>query len=448
MVSYAAIILFVACLSLVWLWQHPSFPRLTLHYLSWAPFLPLVALIDHNLYNDVMSPQMRMIPSYVLLGFLLVTWLMHMERGQKIRIGIGELFLIGYSAITLVSVPFSSDPYWSLFTWSWNVPGYLIYYSAGRLITDLDLSKNRSIVYAFWAFIAINLGLIVVAFIIGRVTSIFSIRNLGSIYASNAFLTFVMLYGGISWFQVQNWPSPWRLALVVPTIIAILMTQSRTAVLILLSYLPLLLLLSGGVRRMARRFVFACLIVAIVWIIGAYAADLSSQLWENWYGRFWGWGSIQATLPYVILGRSEVIKDALEHLQGSYTAGLGYGTFYANTSLGYTDAHNLFVTQLFENGIVATFFLYIFFLWASIYVIKSLVKRERMFLAVPIIGFLLVAHTVGAVLAEIGPKSYMTPFYGWMLFFLIGRLVSGNSGMACHRSALQTAKRSYLSNVS
>ena len=436
MFSYVLLIIFIFLLLFIWLKQNSSISKLALFYLSLTPFFPLISLIDHNLYNDVMKPEIKIIPCYLVLFFLFITILMFLRKNKKIKFGVGELLLLGYIFISFALLFFSSNLYWSIFTWSWSVPGFLIFYMAGKTSTDIELAKNKTISLAIVTFTLINLGLIIIGFQQGRYINIFYARNLGSIYASNSFLIFLMLYGGIGIIQFKKHSVLIRWTMIILLIVGIILTQSRTALFLLFAiYLIIIAYHHKRILYCHKRFFYYLtlfiLIIIILYTSISHWSSLPSDLWENWQNRF-GIRSGYSTslfIQHVFLVRyEEVGKFAVQIINKNPLFGTGYGTFYQNSTSGYSDAHNLFFTEASENGLIATSFLYIFFIWAIIHIIKSPIKKEKIPLVVSIFGFLIIAHTTGAVLACKGlTMSYLTPFYGWAVFFLIGKTMAKNN---------------------
>ena len=225
MATQLLLLFFISALVVVWMRDYQSFPRLARKLLCLAPFLPLVSLLNHNLDHDGWGTATRVAPMYVALLLLLLSLLVWRARGAALGWGIAECLVGLYIAFSAAQIPGSPDPAWSLCTWSWSVPGYLLFLMAGRATSREEFSRDRLPAWTLLGFAAISMALIATGLLTGRADELFNTRNFGSIYASNAMLLFLTLFSGFSWVAVRNsvrwsfailWLRPLHAALAVP----------------------------------------------------------------------------------------------------------------------------------------------------------------------------------------------------------------------------------------
>ena len=86
----------------------------------------------------------------------------------------------------------------------------------------------------------------------------------------------------------------------------------------------------------------------------------------------------------------------------------------------YTDAHDLLVTEAFENSLLAALFLVLAFSLPR--VIRALFIAELRPIAASILGFLFLGQVTGGMLAFRTEGHYYTAYTGWTLFYLVGFL--------------------------
>ena len=147
MITQLSVLFFISALAVVWMRDYKSFPRLARKLLCMAPFLPLVSLLNHNLDHDRWGTATRVVPMYLLLILLLLSLLVWRARGAALRWGSAELFVLLYIGFCAAQIPGSLDPAWTLCSWSWSVPGYLLFLMAGRATSSGEFCWDRSPVW-------------------------------------------------------------------------------------------------------------------------------------------------------------------------------------------------------------------------------------------------------------------------------------------------------------
>jgi hypothetical protein len=412
--------IFITLSVLLWTRLHGDFPSLALWYLWLAPFLPLVSLLNHNLDEDRYGSFVRLLPIYVVLALLFLSLYEWCRYRSKLQMGVEELFLALYILISLLQIPLSVDPVWALCAWSWSVPGYLLFLIAGRATRIEDLLKNR---YALWTvvgFIGINIGLIVYGLMTERTDNLFYTRNFGSIYASTAMLAFLVLYSGVAWLVVR--PSIlWSYVFFITSAVAIGLSLSRTALLAVAVYIAHVLTPS---RRFPKRGIIAVTLVIFTFgvsiiIIGQYF-DLNTLMFSSWAQRFDD-GSVLQAFTDAREYRVSLFDDIREQLTNENPVlGKGFAMFHEYSI--YTDAHDLFVTEAFENSLIGAVSL--FFAFGIPRAFWALTNYQLRPLAVSILGFLFLLQLTGGMLSYRAFDMYYSAYPGWMLFFLIGCLAN------------------------
>ncbi len=434
MVTQLSLVFFVGLLGVLWMRGYKSFPVLARQFLCIAPFLPLVSLLNHNLDNDKWGTATRVLPMYFAPVLLLLSLLIWRARGAEIRFGSAELFVLLYIGFCAAQIPESADPVWSLCAWSWSVPGYLLFLMAGRATTTEEFSRDRLPAWTLLGFTGISLALIVVGLVTGRADVLFHTRNFGSIYASTAMLMFLALFAGPCWLLVRN-SLGWSFAFLLVSFVSMVLSLSRTAVGAMALYLVVVF---TGSRAQLQRAALAITLVAVTLVTGLVLAgeriDLDVQLFEAWSDRWYrgdyasAYGAARDLRESKFSGfRSEVWRDPPWH-------GQGFGTFRRFSD--YTDAHDLLVTEAFENSLLATLFLVLAYSIPK--VIKALFIADLRAIAVSILGFIILGQVTGAMLSYRAEGHYYTAYPGWTLFYLVGFL-SGQLRLRSQRAGALVA---------
>ncbi len=421
---FTLVLLVVIIVLIVWIWNRKgaSFSTLMRYYLWIIPFIPLLSLVDHNLDHDQFKfgepfHFVRVLPFYVIeICAFTSLYNSHRHHSRRSRLGLMGLFLAFYAILSLIQIPISAaEPVWSLFAWSWNVPGLLLFYLAGTATSRNELSQGRAAIYTVLGYIGINISLIVYGLITGRASDLFHTRNLGSVYASTAMLGFLMLYAGIAWVQART-STRWSYILLTVSIVAALLTLSRTAVLTIAMLFSFVLTFRGQKKRQYVRVMGKVIITLGILFYLASTTGFAQRQIAVWGTRLGSFGSAFETR------QEEFGASGKEALTAFPLAGVGFGNFYITSGTGYRDAHNLFVTEVYENGLLAILFLYVFIASGVLYALRLLFNRESIPVSASVLSFLIMAHTGGGVLSIRGPDQYYTTFFGWMLCFLIGHL--------------------------
>jgi hypothetical protein len=411
--------------------DYKSFPRLARKLLCMAPFLPLVSLLNHNLDHDRWGTATRVVPMYLLLILLLLSLLVWRARGAALRWGSAELFVLLYIGFCAAQIPGSLDPAWTLCSWSWSVPGYLLFLMAGRATSSGEFCRDRSPVWTLLGFAGISVALIMTGLVTGRADDLFHTRNFGSIYASNALLLFLTLFVSLCWVTVRT-SVPWSFTILLVSVLCMLLSLSRTATLTLVVYL---LVAFTGSRRYLKRAVLASILVLVTLGAGLVLAgkrlDLDVQLFDAWSYRFYG-GDFSGAYS----AARELRDNKFSYFQDQVWRGVpwhgqGYGTFRHFSD--YTDAHNLLVTEAFENSLLAALFLVLAYSLPKL--IRALFLAELRPVALSVLGFIVLGQVTGGMLAFRAEGSYYTAYPGWTLFYLVGFL-SGQLRLRSHRAGV------------
>jgi hypothetical protein len=407
--------------------NYKSFPRLARRLLCMAPFLPLVSLLNHNLDHDRWGTATRVMPMYVTLILLLLSWLVWRARGAAVRWGGAEVFVLLYIGFSAAQIPGSLDPAWALCTWSWSAPGYLLFLMAGRASGSEEFRRDRWPAWTLLGFAGISVALIATGLLTGRADDLFHTRNFGSIYASNGVLLFLTVFVGFCWVTVRT-SVFWSFTIFLASVLCMLLSLSRTAVLTLAVYALVALTDS---RRYLKRAVLASILVLVTLgaglVLSGKRLDLDVQLFDAWSYRFYA-GDFSGAYHSARELRDtkfayfheEIWRDLPWH-------GQGYGTFRHFSD--YSDAHNLLVTEAFENSLLAALFVVLACSFPTL--IRALLVAELRPVALSALGSILLAQITGGMLAFRAEGSYYTAYPGWTLFYLVGFL-SGQLRLRAH----------------
>jgi hypothetical protein len=416
--TYLSASFFIAALVALWLRDHRTFPVLARKFLCIAPFLPIVSLLNHNLDHDKWGAAPRVLPMYVTLALLGVSLLIWRARGAAWRWGSEEICLLLYLVFCALQIPGSPDPAWSLSAWSWSAPGYLLFLMAGRATTGKEFFADKFPLFALLGFTGVSLALIVTGLVTGRAAELFNTRNFGSIYASNAMLLFLVLFVSLCWPLVRA-SLGWSFALLLVSLVCLLASLSRSAIAVVPVYLAAALPRSRAQwTRSALAVTLVCATLAAGLFFAARRVDLNAQLFDAWSARWYDGdyagayrGARQLRDTKFSYFHEEIWRDAPWH-------GQGYGSFRHFSE--YTDAHDLLVTEAFENSLLATIFLVLAFSLPR--VIRALFITELRPIAASILGFLFLGQVTGGMLAFRAAGHYYTAYTGWTLFYLVGFL--------------------------
>lgn len=418
MATQLSVLFFLGVLAGVWMRDYKSFPILARTFLCIAPFLPVVSLLNHNVDNDKWGNSTRVLPMYFALVLLLLSLLIWRARGAALRIGSAEVFVLLYIVFCAVQIPGSVDRIWALCAWSWSVPGYLLFLIAGRATTSKEFSRDKLPVWTLLGFTGISLALIVIGLLTGRADILFHTRNFGSIYASTAMLMFLVQFVCMCWPVVRN-SMRWSFVLLLGSFVCMGRSLSRTAIAAVAVYLVVVL---TGTRTQLPRAVLVVALVSVTLVTALVFVrerlDLDAQLFVVWSDRWYGgdyasaYGTARDLRESKFSGfRREVWRDMPWH-------GQGFGTFRHFSE--YTDAHDLLVTEAFENSFLAALFLVL--AYSIPQVIKALFYPDLRAVAVSILGFIALGQVTGGMLSYRAEGHYYTAYPGWTLFYLVGFL--------------------------
>jgi hypothetical protein len=433
MITLVSSVAFVVLLAVLWARDGGSFPELARKFLCLAPFFPLVSLLNHNADNERWGTAVRVLPIYAALVLLLLSLLLWKARGAKLPLGGAGLCLLLYAALAALQIPGSVNPAWSLCAWSWSAPGYLLFLIAGRATPAEALVRDKLFVWSLLGFNAISQGLIATGLLTGRVDELFHTRNLGSIYASNAMLMTVVLFAGLCWPAVRD-SLGWCFTFLLVNVSSMVLSLSRTAIGVVAVYLAVM---AGGGRGGRQRALRAAGLLALVllslFLVARQRLDLDTQLLASWSSR---WAEGDYTAAYLDArglreSKFEGFHRAVWHDWPWH--GQGIGTFLHFSQ--FSDAHDIFVTEAFENSLLAAIFLVLAYSLPQ--VARALFDPALRGIAVSILGFLVLGQMTGAMLAYRSEGNYYTAHPGWTLFYLIGVV----SGQLRQRSAAVSPER-------
>ncbi len=430
MATQLSVWFFITALVVVWVRNYRCFPRLARKLLCIAPFLPMVSLLNHNLDNDRWGAATRVAPIHVLLLLLLLSLLLWRARGAaELRWG-GAEFCIGlYIVFCATQIPGSVDAAWAVSSWSWSVPGYLLFLMAGRATSSEEFSRDRWPAWTLVGFVGISLALIATGLATGRAEDLFHTRNFGSIYASNALLLFLTAFVSLAWVTVRT-SLRWSFTILLVSVLGMLLSLSRSATLTLAVFLVVVFL--GSRKDLKRATLAGALVLAT---LGAGLAvvekrfDLNVQLFDAWSDRFYGGDYSGAYNAARELRDSKFTYFHQQIWREMPWHGRGYGTFRHFSD--YTDAHNLLVTEAFENSLLAALFLALAYSLPNL--IRALFVAELRPVAASALGVILFGQITGGMLAFRAEGAYYTAYPGWTLFYLIG-YINGQWQLRSHRA--------------
>jgi hypothetical protein len=184
----------------------------------------------------------------------------------------------------------------------------------------------------------------------------------------------------------------------------VIISFSRGAIFIIVPYLILSIVV-------ARNFIHAKWLIILIIVVSAFSTTIST-LWNNqelayfWKLRFGdilsadGLSRIQQTS-----GRAEIHEMAYALFLTSPVIGHGTGSFEI-LGPGYREAHSLLFTQLAEQGLTGSIYLYGILLLLG-WSLLSTVKKGRIYTLLPIsfAFYMIFNHTVGSVFVIIPAKS-------------------------------------------
>ncbi len=235
-------------------------------------------------------------------------------------------------------------------------------------------------------------------------------------YAGLLVIVFFVVFYGLA----RQLPRSARLVLILPVLVGVLLSQSRTA-LIMLGVAPLLVLLSPGVARRSAKFtlllygiggaVFAVIVYSIP-SLGKIASDRYSTLLQyqnenTWSGRLDIWqGTLQAIQSHPILGVGSGNFSEVISAEPSPVPYLG------SVQESVAVAHNMFLSVASELGLVGLA-VFLFVVFSALRQASALARRNVSLGLGLLLG--LVAYLIGgmALTWEYTKISYL--LYGSVL---------------------------------
>ncbi len=396
----------IALLLLLWLRDHRSFPRLARKFLYIGPFLPLASLLNHNVDHDHWGDGLRVAAIYVALTLLLLSLLVWQASTRKLRLGAAGHFLILYAVLSAAQIPGSKDAGWALWSWSWSVPGYVLFLVAGRASSPEEFYQDKLPLWAFFGFTGVSLALVAIGLLTGRVDQLFHTRNLGSIYASTAMLMYVTLAAGVCWALARQ-SRILIFLLLLTTCVCLVLSLSRTASGVMAIYLAVMFT-SGWTY--VRRSLAALVLISAILLGGFFVVrdrfNLDYQLLDAWSERFRGGDYAQAYGDARALRESKFANFRRRLWRIGPWHGEGFGTFRLFSD--YTDAHDLLVTEAFENSLLAAGFLVLAYSLQA--VSRALFHPDLRGIAFSLLGFVALGQLTGAMLSYRAEGAYYSPY--------------------------------------
>jgi len=428
---YTIVTLIMFCLTIIVIWRrhHKSYVDLSLNYLWITPFLALLSLIDHNLDHDKISPYIRILP-YILIMFTMGVSVRSSLLLRKSRsFWSGFSCLVVYAFLSWLQIFYAIRPDWAIVTWFWVVPGYILFFIAGYETPLSKLTQSKNALWVILGFTSIGIFLRFYAIYIGRVDAagFWYTRGYGSIYASG--IVIIATYGGMAWLQIRDL-SKYKFLFILLCLLTPFTSMSRSSIVILFMFIALLFF-PDDIHKFClsyKNMLLGVLASGILFLCVLFFIDtpLIVAITSSWENRFqglatsffdWGIRSMQV--------RFEEFGDIYQKVFEDYLfKGEGIGQYYFSSNTGYSDAHNLFFTECYENGVLATLFLYALFFIGTFYACLGMFRPKMAPLSVSFLVCMLIVHTGGNTLIEKGFAQYITPYAGWVFFFIIGRLIS------------------------
>ncbi|MGZ3774635.1 MAG: hypothetical protein ACXVCN_13005 [Bdellovibrio sp.] len=385
-------------------------------HLAVLPQTPLVLFFNHNL--DGVSEEAYvwylMLPVFASLFILSLSLMSYMisQRVSFTRLLIDSPVAVCFCAyifFSVISAAGGTNPGWSYYAMLWTMPFGIIFLCAGHLqlfSTEKPFLSLSVIFSCFFAF-----AIVLFAMVTGRAHSVFETRSFGSILSTTGILQMIALYFPVASLEQRKikivnicfWVAP-------PILLAVSLSRSAVLPLVLYIVTAIYHLRSyKGILRVSFKTVFKVFLYASPFLI-----YFMSRLMGVWAERF-------KYLPYAIQSRMEYFGSYWgAPLKGNPFFGVGFGLTKVNHPLGYSDLHNMLLTELYENGFGAGIFIFIILILSLWYSGKVIRDKATLLYGSSVIGIILLAHLQGCNLALRFPGGYNTPYFMCAFFFLIG----------------------------
>lgn len=407
---------FVFCFFLMLLTIHGelTFVRISRAHLAFMPLATLVVFFHHNLDSQKVPEPRWLLLLPVFLSLLILMWsLIGFFRKNKSSLlyffDIGMIAFIIYAIGSVSSALFSENPGWALYAITWTLPFGVIFYFAGRATSLASLGLHS---YFSWTVIlACSFSIAIVAFALlsGRASSLVNTRSYGSILATPGTLRLLMIFLPFAVFEIRREK---YLQILFWTIIPLLMSISLSRS-VLFPFLVFAASICWKIKQSSTNSRSAISPIAL--LAGAICAFgiIALALDPDWLTSF-------MNLPHAATLRLERFWPYWATVgEGNPFLGIGFGLTRYYHPEQFTDLHNLLLTEIFENGLLAGIAVFVI-LCEFLYLGFKSLNREIWPIGLAGILTVAMAHTTGINFGVRSPLSYNTPYFLCAFFFLYG----------------------------
>ncbi|MEK6628241.1 MAG: hypothetical protein AABY53_06410 [Bdellovibrionota bacterium] len=397
--------------------KRDNYYELVKHHLAIMPQAPVVMFLHHNLdKKSFTEPRwFLMLPVFISLAILsAATIRFFIQQKDKINVALSPLMIayFAYSILCIISAVFSDNPQWGLYAILWTIPFGFIFFIAGRKAEDESTSIPLTLSVIFSCLLSFSI--VMFALVTGMAYSLFYTRSYGSILSITGLLQMLILYVPLASFEVRkNKIINWIFWLLPPFMFAL--SLSRSAVVPAAVYLLTVIVhFKLDLKSMFLRPWFY--VVSVILGISGMLVVSFTHVGYIWTTRF-------TQMDYAIQRRIEAFGVYwASATSGNPFYGVGYGLTKFHHSEGFTDLHNMLLTELYENGLGAAIMFGLVLIVAIYYILNSFFRRKSLIVAFAVLLTLILAHAQGINLAIRNPGAYNTPYLMCILFFMFGLL--------------------------
>lgn len=419
MIGVASAIIFCIAFIYVSFVNKRNFSGLISSHLALLAQTPVILFLHHNIDKYHMGEPAWPLMLPIILSILILSVAsvvsLYENKSFKTSILLSPVLIgyFGYCVFCAISAVYGTNPSWSLYAIWWTLPFGFIFFIAGRCLNKLNFDfpyLSCSVIFSC----VLSMSIVIFALLTNRADSLFNTRSFGSILAITGILQMLILYVPLASFEKRH--SKWLNLLfwVLPPI-AFAMSLSRSAIIPFLVYIfSVIYTFQIDIKSfLFNRRVYALGgLAGVVLVLMLFMTDIGNA----WIMRF-------AQLPYAIQMRLELFAPFLQtSMRNSPIQGVGYGLTKFHHPGGYTDLHNMLLTEFFENGMGAGLLLAAVFILVFCYSVYVIFKHQYKLIAISIVATLFLAHIQGINLAIRNPGAYNTPYILCVLFFMFGVL--------------------------